>query len=128
MAATVLYCAAPSNQGEFTNRRNRRSRRGNEAEVFFAPKSASSPRRLPFLNTPCPSNLFAGCEEIGTRLCTTAPAAAPAPDLRTRAKTISDVEAHSSSPQPPPIGWERENRPPSVGRSNTLEAARAESG
>jgi len=29
-----------------------RSRRGHEADVFFAPKSASSPQRLPFLNTP----------------------------------------------------------------------------
>src|SRR5438876_10782688 len=40
-------------RGEFTNRRKSRSRRGNEAEVFFAPKSASLRRRLPFLNTPC---------------------------------------------------------------------------
>src|SRR6266581_1725810 len=40
-------------QGEFKNRRKRRSRRGNEAEVFSAPKSASSRRRLPSLNTPC---------------------------------------------------------------------------
>src|SRR5205814_7970121 len=30
-----------------------RSRRGNEAELFFAPKSASSRRRLPFSNSPC---------------------------------------------------------------------------
>ena len=40
-----------SDQGEFKNRRRSRSRRGNEAEVLFAPKSASSRRRLPFLNT-----------------------------------------------------------------------------
>ena len=32
---------------EFNNRRKSRSRRGNEAELFFAPKSASSRRRLP---------------------------------------------------------------------------------
>src|SRR5205809_8108159 len=32
------------------NRRKRRSRRGHQAEVFFAPKSAASRRRLPFLN------------------------------------------------------------------------------
>jgi len=38
-------------QGEFKNR-GKSSRRGNEAELFFAPKSASSRRRLPFLNTP----------------------------------------------------------------------------
>src|SRR5438034_1560200 len=40
-------------QGEFKSRRKSRSRRGNEAEVFFAQKSATSPRRLPCLNTPC---------------------------------------------------------------------------
>src|SRR6266446_6067884 len=40
------------NQGEFKNRHKSRSRRGNEAELFFAPKSASSRRRLPSLNTP----------------------------------------------------------------------------
>src|SRR5207244_2330362 len=39
-------------QGEFKNRRNSRSRRGNEAELFFSPKSASFRRRLPFLNSP----------------------------------------------------------------------------
>jgi SAM-dependent MidA family methyltransferase len=39
-------------QGEFKNRRKSHSRRGNEAQVFFAPKSASLSRRLPFLNTP----------------------------------------------------------------------------
>src|SRR5881396_4272122 len=38
-------------QGEFQNHRKSRSRRGNEAEVFFAPKSASLRRRLPFLNS-----------------------------------------------------------------------------
>ena len=38
--------------GEFKCRRKSRSRRGNEAEVFFAPKSASLRRRLPFSNTP----------------------------------------------------------------------------
>src|SRR5438874_779838 len=38
--------------------------------------------------------------------------------LRTRAKTITDFGAHSPSPRPSPIGWERENRPPSVGVSN----------
>jgi hypothetical protein len=38
---------AHGDQGEFKNRRKRRSRRGNEAEVFFAPKSASLRRRLP---------------------------------------------------------------------------------
>ncbi len=39
-------------QRELKNRRKGRRRRGNEAEVFFAPKSASLRRRLPFLNTP----------------------------------------------------------------------------
>src|SRR5438094_2116808 len=39
-------------QDEFKNPRKSRSRRGNEVEVFFAPKSASLRRRLPFLNTP----------------------------------------------------------------------------
>src|SRR5688572_13962133 len=39
-------------QGEFKNHRKSRSRRGNEAESFFAPKSASLRRRLPFLNSP----------------------------------------------------------------------------
>src|SRR6266487_5814732 len=60
----------PVFQREFKSRRKSRSRRGNEAdrrrvvakrrrrrvakaEVFFAPKSASSRWRLPFLNTPC---------------------------------------------------------------------------
>src|SRR5438874_10221181 len=38
-------------QVEFKNRRKNRSRRDNEAEVFFAPKSASLRRRLPFLNS-----------------------------------------------------------------------------
>jgi hypothetical protein len=38
-------------QGAFKNRRKSRSRRGDEAELFFAPKSASLRRRLPFLNT-----------------------------------------------------------------------------
>src|SRR6266516_7720766 len=46
------FSGLPVNQGELKNRRKSRSRRGNEAEVFFAPKSASSRRRLPFLNTP----------------------------------------------------------------------------
>ena len=40
-------------QGEFKNRRKGRRRRADETEVFFAPKSASLRRRLPFLNTPC---------------------------------------------------------------------------
>src|SRR5439155_464554 len=39
-------------EAEFKNRRKSRSRRGNEAEVFFAPKSASLRRLLPFFNTP----------------------------------------------------------------------------
>src|SRR6266516_2951852 len=39
-------------QGEFKNRRKSRSRRGNGAEVVFAPKFAAVRRRLPFLNTP----------------------------------------------------------------------------
>ena len=38
-------------QGGFKNPRKSRSRRGNEAEVFFAPKSASLRRRLPCLNS-----------------------------------------------------------------------------
>src|SRR5438046_5644770 len=49
--------------------------------------------------------------------------------LRTRANTTSDFGAESPSPpacaaavaagrRPSPIGWERENRPPSVGVSN----------
>src|SRR3989442_12280786 len=47
---SVILCLA---QGQFKIRRRSRSRRGNEAEVFFAPKSAYLRRRLPFLNTPC---------------------------------------------------------------------------
>ena len=39
-------------QGQFKNRRKSRSRRGNEAEVFFVSKSASLRRRLQFLITP----------------------------------------------------------------------------
>jgi hypothetical protein len=35
----------------FKNRPNSRSRRGNEAELFFAPKSASLFRRLPLALT-----------------------------------------------------------------------------
>src|SRR5438045_536279 len=38
-------------KGEFKNRRKSRSRRRSEAELFLEPKSASSRRRLPFLNT-----------------------------------------------------------------------------
>src|SRR6266487_3445386 len=120
---TMMFCPAKDScQGEFKNRRKRRSRRGNEAdrrraeaalfrlrlwprrdrvvakrrrrrvakaEVFFAPKSASSRQRLPFLNTPW-----------------------------TRAKTTSDFGIDSPSLRPSPIGWERENHPPSVGQSN----------
>jgi len=37
---------------EFKNRSKRRSRRGNEAEVFIVQKSASSRRRLLFFDTP----------------------------------------------------------------------------
>src|SRR5206468_10540349 len=44
------------------------------------------------------------------------PAAKPC--LRTGAKTTSDFGAESPSPRPSPIGWERENRPPSVGVSS----------
>src|SRR5438046_3190811 len=40
-------------QREFKNRRKDRNRLGNEAEVFFPPKSASLRRRLPFSNLPC---------------------------------------------------------------------------
>jgi len=62
-------------QVEFYNRCKSRSRRGNEAdrrraeaalwrvakaEVFFAPKSASLRRRLPFLNTPWVAWWFRG--------------------------------------------------------------------
>jgi hypothetical protein len=39
-------------QSQFKNRRKNRSRRGDEAELFFAPKSAFFRPRLPFLNTP----------------------------------------------------------------------------
>src|SRR5437773_12277540 len=42
--------------------------------------------------------------------------------LRTRAKTITDFGAHSPSPRPSPIGWERENRRPSVGVSNRFRS------
>ncbi|HYV30004.1 MAG TPA: hypothetical protein VEO53_02665 [Candidatus Binatia bacterium] len=35
------FLTARQAQGEFKNHRKSRSRRGNEAEVFFAPKSAS---------------------------------------------------------------------------------------
>ncbi|SRR6266571_8308385 len=38
-------------QGEFKNRRKYHSRRGKEAEVFFAQKSAFLRRRLPFFTT-----------------------------------------------------------------------------
>src|SRR2546427_9710737 len=40
-------------QDEFKNRRKRRSHRPAEAEVSFAPKSASLRRRLQFLHSPC---------------------------------------------------------------------------
>jgi len=33
-------------------------------------------------------------------------------------------EAHSPSTRPPPIGWERENRPPSVGLSNPFSRSK----
>ena len=39
-------------EDEFKNPRKSRSRRGNEAEVFFAAKSASLRLRLQFLNSP----------------------------------------------------------------------------
>src|SRR5206468_11937426 len=39
-------------QREFKNRPQSCSRRGNEAEVFFPPSSASLRRRLPFLSSP----------------------------------------------------------------------------
>ena len=39
-------------------------------------------------------------------------------ELRASAKTTSDFGAESPSPRPSPIGWERENRPPSAGVSN----------
>jgi hypothetical protein len=38
-------------RGEFKNHRKSRSRRGNEAVVFFGPKSASLRRRLQFINS-----------------------------------------------------------------------------
>src|SRR4029077_17653779 len=40
--------------GEFKDHHKSRSRPGDEAEVLFAPKSASSRLRLPFVNTPWP--------------------------------------------------------------------------
>jgi hypothetical protein len=49
--AAAAVSKGEQDPGEFKNRRKRRSRRGEEAELFFAPKSASSRRRLPFLNT-----------------------------------------------------------------------------
>src|SRR6266704_5724684 len=49
-------------------------------------------------------------------------------DVRTRAKTTSDLGANSPSPRPSPIGWERENRPPSAAYPTTLEAADDASG
>src|SRR3989442_14257840 len=56
---------ARSDQGEFKNRRKCRSRRGNEAEVFFAPESASLRRRLLFLNTTLRSEPpYVGCYEF----------------------------------------------------------------
>ena len=45
--------------------------------------------------------------------------------IMARAKTTSDFGAESPSPRPSPIGWERENRPPSVGVSDTLWKLRA---
>src|SRR2546422_5285098 len=54
-AGRGLSSSAPESQGEFKNLRKTRSRRGNEAELFFAPESAFSRRRLPFFNTPCPA-------------------------------------------------------------------------
>jgi len=50
--ASSNYFGAVEDEGEFKNRRKSGSRRGYEAEVFFVPKSASLPRRLPFLNAP----------------------------------------------------------------------------
>src|SRR5438477_3083779 len=41
-------------QRDLKNRRRGRSRRGNEAEVFFSPKSAPLRRRLVCLNSPRP--------------------------------------------------------------------------
>src|SRR6266566_6618731 len=55
-------------------------------------------------------------EKIETTRFATWPQAAPA--LRNRAKTIWDFGTISPSPRPSPIGWERENRPPSVGAAN----------
>src|SRR6266568_712155 len=54
-----ITCSAARPQREFENRRQSRSRRGNEAEVSFAPKSAFARRRLPFLNTPWAREMFA---------------------------------------------------------------------
>src|SRR6266545_4174815 len=48
--------------------------------------------------------------------------------LRTGAKTTSDFENYSPSPRPSPIGWERENRPPSAAYPTALERARDRSG
>ena len=50
--ASSNYFGAVEDEGEFKNRRKSGSRRGYEAEVFFVRKSASLPRRLPFLNAP----------------------------------------------------------------------------
>src|SRR2546425_8191415 len=40
LEANRIIESCPGLQDEFKNRRKRRSRQGNEAEVFFAPKSA----------------------------------------------------------------------------------------
>jgi hypothetical protein len=45
-------------QAEFKHRRKTRSRRGHEAELFFALKSASSRRRLPLLELTPPDFSF----------------------------------------------------------------------
>src|SRR5207247_8868004 len=45
-------------------RRKGRRRRADETEVFFAPKSASLGRRLPFLDTPWPPHSHGDCAEI----------------------------------------------------------------
>jgi hypothetical protein len=71
--ATVRFRTSPDEQGEFKNRRKSRCRQGNEAEVFFAPKSASSRRRLPFLNTACLATEIQekvlSCAEPGIMYC-----------------------------------------------------------
>src|SRR5688572_22495353 len=81
-------------QSEFHQRRQGRSRRGNEAEIPFAPKIASIRRRLPFLNAPSASS----CRHIANLalfafLCAALPAFADGPKLSGIGATMQDMIA-----------------------------------